>query len=352
LIVTIAGTAVFLVLALARRWQLLAGALNRHQRSVLAIIFASRVGRSFAHHSGAGLYQRITDPSPPGLGLIGAAFGLGFIFGPAIGGFLSQWGYAVPAYAAAGLAFRNLLGVCFLLPESITPEHRATHSALNRPLISLRAVWDSLHEPLVGPLLNIRFFFALAAALFQTIFTLWAKDRLGLSAQTTAYILAYVGLLLVIVQGGVVGRLSKRYSDRQLIFWSILIQVPALLLWAFTPSVPVLLLVLIPLAFSTGVLNTIINTSLTRVVGPEEIGGTLGISASLESLSRIISPAVGGWLLGNVGTWAPGVLASLIMSGTAIMPGRLMKRALGARRLRRDDGRDRRGRRDGRARRV
>jgi DHA1 family tetracycline resistance protein-like MFS transporter len=177
---------------------------------------------------------------------------------------------------------------------------------------------DSLHEPLVGPLLNIRFFFALAAALFQTMFTLWAKDRLGLSAQTTAYILAYVGLLLVIVQGGVVGRLSKRYSDRQLIFWSIVVQVPALLLWAFTPSVPVLLLVLIPLAFSTGVLNTIINTSLTRVVGPEEIGGTLGISASLESLSRIISPAVGGWLLGNVGTWAPGVLASLIMSGTAI----------------------------------
>jgi DHA1 family tetracycline resistance protein-like MFS transporter len=249
-----------------------------------------------------------------GLGMIGAAFGLGFILGPAIGGFLSQWGYAIPAYAAAGLAFLNLLGVYFFLPESITPEHQALHSTQNRPLISMRAMWDSLHEPLVGPLLNIRFFFALAAALFQTMFTLWAKDRLGLSAQSTAYILAYVGLLSVVVQGGVVGRLSKRYGDRQLIFWSIIIQVPSLLVWAFTPSVPVLLLVLIPLSFSTGVLNTIINTSLTRVVEPEEIGGTLGISASLESLSRIISPAIGGWLLGNVGTWAPGVLAALIMS--------------------------------------
>jgi len=253
-----------------------------------------------------------------GLGMIGAAFGLGFILGPAIGGVLSQWGYAVPAYAAAGLAFINLVGVYFFLPESITPEHRALHSAQNRPLISVRAMWSSLHEPLVGPLLNIRFFFALAAALFQTMFTLWAIDRLGLSSKYTGYILSYVGLLSVIVQGGLVGRLSKRYSDRQLIFWSIVIQVPSLLLWAFTPSIPLLLLVLIPLAFSTGVLNTIINTSLTRVVEPEEIGGTLGISASLESLSRIISPVVGGWLLGNVGAWAPGVLAALIMSGTAV----------------------------------
>jgi DHA1 family tetracycline resistance protein-like MFS transporter len=159
------------------------------------------------------------------------------------------------------------------------------------------------------------------------MFTLWAIDRLGLSSNYTGYILSYVGLLSVIVQGGLVGRLSKRYSDRQLTFWSIVIQVPSLLLWAFTPSVPVLLLVLIPLAFSTGVLNTIINTSLTRVVEPEEVGGTLGISASLESLSRIISPVVGGWLLGNVGAWAPGVLAALIMSGTAVYAwSNLMKR--------------------------
>ena len=262
----------------------------------------------------------VTDASnrAKGLGMIGAAFGLGFILGPAIGGFLSQWGYAIPAFAAAGLALINLIGVYLFLPESLSRERQAFNSTQSRPLVSLNAMWEALNKPFVGPLLNIRLFFGLAAALFQTMFTLWAKDRLGLSAQTTAYILAYVGVLSVVVQGGLVGRLSQHYSDRQLIFSSIVIQIPSLLVWAFTPSVPILLLVLIPISFSTGVLNTIINTALTRVVPPEDIGGTLGISAALESLSRIIAPAVGGWLLGNVGTWAPGVLAAFIMSGEAV----------------------------------
>jgi DHA1 family tetracycline resistance protein-like MFS transporter len=170
----------------------------------------------------------------------------------------------------------------------------------------------------VGPLLNIRLFIALAAALFQTMFTLWAKNRLELNAQSTAYLLAYVGLLSVIVQGGLIGPLTARFSEYRLIFWSAAIQALALLAWAFTPSVPILMLVLIPLAFTTGVLNTVVNSALTRVVQPQEIGGALGIAASLESLSRIASPIIGGWLLGAVGPWAPGILAGLIMVWVAV----------------------------------
>ncbi len=322
LLISIAGTSFsFLILALAQPiGNALAGVLNAASPNVaiLAVMFASRAlaGLFGGNLTVAQAYiTDVTDASnrAKGLGLIGAAFGLGFILGPAIGGFLSGWGYAMPAYAAAGLAFINLVGVYFLLPESLTPERRALKSGNQRQLVSLSAMWHALNKPLVGPLMHIRLFFGIAVALFQTMFTLWAKDRLGLSAQTTAYILAYVGLLSVIVQAGIVGRLSQRFSDGQLIFWSVVIQAPSLLFWAFTPSVPVLLLVLIPISFSTGVLNTIINTALTRVVPPEEIGGTLGISASLESLSRIISPAMGGWLLGTVGAWAPGVLAAIIM---------------------------------------
>jgi DHA1 family tetracycline resistance protein-like MFS transporter len=327
LIISIAGTAVsFLILALAEpvgTW--IAGALNMASpnAAVLGVMFASRAlaGLFGGNITVAQAYiTDITDASnrARGLGMIGAAFGLGFILGPAIGGFLSGWGFAVPAYAAAGLAFINLVGVYLFLPESLTQERMAENALVDRPLMDLGAMWQAMNRPLVGPLLNIRLFFGLAAALFQTMFTLWAIDRLGLSSKSTGYILAYVGLLSVIVQAGLVGRLSKRYSDSKLIFWSSVIQVPSLLLWAFTPSVPVLMLVLIPLSFSTGVLNTIINTALTRVVSPEEVGGTLGISASLESFSRIVSPALGGWLLGNVGVWAPGVLAAIIMSGETV----------------------------------
>ncbi len=327
LLISIAGTALsFLLLGLVEPiGTMIAGIFNASSpnTAILMIMFASRAlaGLFGGNITVAQAYiTDVTDASnrAKGLGMIGAAFGLGFILGPAIGGFLSQWGYAVPAFAAAGLALINLIGVYLFLPESLSRERQAFNSTQSRPLVSLNAMWEALNKPFVGPLLHIRLFFGLAAALFQTMFTLWAKDRLGLSAQTTAYILAYVGVLSVVVQGGLVGRLSQRYSDRQLIFSSIVIQIPSLLVWAFTPSVPILLLVLIPISFSTGVLNTIINTALTRVVPPEDIGGTLGISAALESLSRIIAPAVGGWLLGNVGAWAPGVLAAFIMSGEAV----------------------------------
>ncbi len=255
-----------------------------------------------------------------GMGLIGAAFGLGFILGPAIGGVLSRWGYSVPAFAAAGLATLNLLGVIAVLPESLTAERKAELATQKkRALISVTAMLEELNKPRVGPLMTIRLLYALAAALFQTMFTLWAKDRLSLNAQTTSYLLAYVGLLSVIVQGGLIGQLTKRFSEAKLIAWSVVVQAIALLAWAFTPSVPALLVVLIPLAFSTGVLNTVINSAISRAVPPHEIGGALGTAGALESLSRVVSPSVGGWLLGALGAWAPGVLGAVIMAGVAVL---------------------------------
>lgn len=331
LMISIAGTALsFLLLALADplgRWlaglpladaspEQLAALTNA---TVIGVMFLSRMigGLAGGNITVAQAYiSDVTDATnrAKGLGMIGAAFGLGFILGPATGGLLSRWGYAVPAFAAAALATLNLIGVFLTLPESLTAEVRATMVHTRRPLISLRAMWEALSTPRVGPLLTIRLFYALAAALFQTMFTLWAKDRLKLDAQATSLLLAYVGLLSVIVQGGLIGPLTKRFSEPRLIFLSTLINGAALAAWAFTLSVPVLLVVMIPLAFTTGVLNTVINSAITRVVSPQEIGGALGIASSLESLSRVISPAAGGWLLGSVGLWAPGVVGAAIMA--------------------------------------
>ncbi len=144
--------------------------------------------------------------------------------------------------------------------------------------------------------------------MFQTIFALYAQQRLGLTAQSTGYVLAYVGVLAVLVQGVGVGWLSKRYPERWIIFVSTAVLAVSLLAWAFVPSVLMLLVVLAPMAAATGTLNTVVNSALTKTVYPEEIGGTLGLSASLESLTRIVSPSVGGVLLQQVGLWAPGVV--------------------------------------------
>jgi DHA1 family tetracycline resistance protein-like MFS transporter len=248
-----------------------------------------------------------------GLGMIGAAFGLGFILGPAAGGLLSTYGYAVPSFVAAGLALINLAAVFFFLPESLTAEKRAALTARPRPAFSLGSLMSAMRRPRVGPLLHVRFFFGLAFAIFQSVFALYAQYRLNLDVRSTSFILTYVGVLSVIVQGFGVGRLTGRFSDRQLIMGSVSIMAVSLLAWALTPNVPVLLLVLIPTAVSGGILNTVLSSALTKAVYPEEIGGTLGLAASVESVTRVLAPTIGGVLLQQAGTWAPGAFGALIM---------------------------------------
>jgi DHA1 family tetracycline resistance protein-like MFS transporter len=326
LLVSLLGTFVgFLMLGFAPALgTLLAGWLKPGDAALasgatLAVMFASRIldGLTGGNISVAQAYiTDVTDASnrARGLGLIGAAFGLGFIIGPAVGGTLSVLGFSVPAFAAAGLSLLNLLSVFAWLPESLTAERREALAARARPPFTLGAMLGALRRPRVGPLLHIRVFFGLASSMFQTIFALYAQKRLGLTAQSTGYVLAYVGVLAVLVQGVGIGWLSKRYPDRWIMFVSTGVMAVSLLAWAFVPSVPTLLIVLAPLAAATGTLNTIVNSALTKAVYPEEVGGTLGLSASLESLTRIISPSAGGVLLQQVGAWAPGVFSALIMA--------------------------------------
>jgi DHA1 family tetracycline resistance protein-like MFS transporter len=241
-----------------------------------------------------------------GLGMIGAAFGLGFIFGPATGGFLSHRGYAVPAFAAAGL-------VSLWLPESLTPEKRAELAQKDTPKFTLSALLDALQRPFSGSLLVTRFIFGMAFSIFQTIFSLYALRRFSLDAQQTGYILTYIGVLSVIVQGGLIGKLSELFRDDLLITTSVGIMALSLLGWAFAPSVILLLVILAPTALAGGVLNTVISSALTKAVQPQEVGGILGLSASLESLTRVIAPTLGGLLLDKLGSWSPGVFSSVLL---------------------------------------
>jgi MFS family permease len=140
--------------------------------------------------------------------------------------------------------------------------------------------------------------------------------RFNLDARSTGFVLTYVGILVVIVQGFLVGWLASRYDEYRLIFLATVIMGLSLFTWAIVPNVAALLVVLAPLAFAAGILNTLLNSTLSKVVYVEEVGGTLGLSASLESLTRVISPSVGGYLLGSIGAWAPGLAGGLIMIWT------------------------------------
>jgi DHA1 family tetracycline resistance protein-like MFS transporter len=310
LMLSIAGTLVsFLMLALANS---------------LWVLFASRILDGLLGGNVSLAQAYITDVTDEksrarGLGLIGAAFGVGFIFGPALGGTLSGGGnYSLPAFFATGFAALNLLGVLLWLPESLPPEKRGQRARNPRSEFSARALWEALHRPCVGPLLNVQLLYALAFTLFETIFSLFALERLGLDARSTSFVLTYVGLLVVAVQGGGMGLLTKRFTEKQLIFGGSILLALTLLGWALTPAVWWLLVVLAPLALASGALRVSINSALTKSVYPEEVGGALGLSAALGSLARVVSPVIGAFLLANLSPAAPGILASLLM--LAVIP--------------------------------
>jgi DHA1 family tetracycline resistance protein-like MFS transporter len=287
---------------------------------ILAVLFVSRIldGLTGGNISVAQAYiTDITDEDnrAQGLGLIGAAFGLGFIIGPAVGGALSAGGrYAVPAYFAAGLALINWIAVYLWLPESLTDEIKAQLARRpSRSILSPSELLQAMRRPRFGPLLHVRLFYGLSFAMFTGVFALWALYRLDLDSTQTGYILGYFGILIVLVQGLAIGRLAKRYPESRLILVATTILAVSLVAWALTPSVPILLVVAVPLAFASGVLNTVINSAITKSVHAEEVGGALGVSTSIESLTRVLGPVAGATLLDVLGPWAPGVFGSVIM---------------------------------------
>jgi DHA1 family tetracycline resistance protein-like MFS transporter len=284
----------------------------------LAMLFAARIldGLTGGNLSIAQAYiSDVTEAKDrsKGLGMIGAAFGLGFIIGPVTGGFLSQWGYAVPALVAAALSFINLILVYAWLPESLTPEKR-TRMDQRKPAVTFGALLQALRRPFTGSLLVTRFFFGLAFAIFQTIFSLYTLTKFNLSAQSTGLILTYVGVLSVVVQGFLVGRITARFREDILIVGCAALMALSLAGWALAPSVIALIVILTPTAISGGILNTLLSSTLTKAVEPQEVGGILGLSAAVESSTRMFAPIIGGALLQQLGTWAPGSFGAIVMA--------------------------------------
>lgn len=308
LIISVFGTLIsFLLLGLARN---------------IWLIFASRLldGLTGGNISVAQSY--ISDKTTAanrakGLGLIGAAFGLGFIFGPAIGGSLSQFGIQVPALLSAALSMINLILIAAILPESLSREDRERLINSPQTRFSIHVLLDALRKPVVGPLLHGRFFYSFSFGLFQSIFSLYAQKRFNLDARSTGFVLAYVGILIVLIQGLAIGPLTKRYSENRLIRLASVGLSLSFILLAVAPNLISLLIVLIPLSLTSSVVNTVLRSTLTKAVRPEEIGGILGLSTSLESVTSIVTPVLGGFLIGSLGTWAPGTLSALIMGSLA-----------------------------------
>src|SRR2546421_7427041 len=156
-----------------------------------------------------------------GMGLIGAAFGLGFVFGPAIGGVLSRWGINVPFVFAGSLALANAILLYFTLPETVTPDHPARVSAASGR--GLKQLIDSLKQPRLGFVLTIYFLSIVAFSIMTTSFSLFMMFRLGYDAWHNGWIFAFVGIVSAIIQGGLIGKAVKLFGEPWLIITGALL---------------------------------------------------------------------------------------------------------------------------------
>jgi MFS transporter, DHA1 family, tetracycline resistance protein len=295
--------------------------------STLAALFAARI---FAGIAGANIPTAqavVADLTTPenrakGMGMVGAAFGLGFIFGPAIGGFLSRYGYATPAFFASALSLANFAAAWFLLPETLKPEHRAV-ARVGR-IDALRAAIARPHLPL---LLVIGFLVVAAFSAFENTFALFAERTYAFHASTIGYVFAFVGIILVIVQGFLVGRVVKRIGEHHIVPASLAIVAIGLLMIPATRSVAALLVANGVMAVGMGFNNPSLMSLVSRYSAAEDQGGVMGLTQSLNSLARIIGPMWGGFAFDHLGIGMPYVSGAVVMGMAAALSIRALWRA-------------------------
>jgi DHA1 family tetracycline resistance protein-like MFS transporter len=232
-----------------------------------------------------------------GMGLIGAAFGLGFTFGPAIGGVLSKWGISVPFFFAGALALGNAALLYFTLPETVTPDHPARASAATGRWSQLL---HALKNSRLAFVLTIYFLFVVAFSIMTTSFALFTMYRFGFDALHNGYMFMFVGIVGAIIQGGLIGRLVKKFGELPLTVVGAFLFSASLLAIPFTsPHTGLLVLLAVGGLFAVG--NSFATPSLTSLAsksaGRGEQGGVLGVTQSVASLARAVGPTISAWLI-------------------------------------------------------
>jgi MFS family permease len=292
--------------------------------SALWMLFGARAFAGACAGNIAAAQAYVADVTGPeerarGMGLIGAAFGLGFMIGPALGGLLAGTNpetadLETPAWAASGLSLLALLGVIFMLPESLPSERRGVAVIRSR----VNAVWNVLQRPVLSRLVLINFLVILAFAGMQSVFAIWAMPQLGWGPSQVGYVFAYVGAASAILQGGLIGRLARCFGEERLLLCGLALVTAGLLAMPFAHGLPILVAAVTGLALGTGLTQPAINSLISRRAGQEEQGEVMGVAQSVASLARVIGPFVAGFSFASFGRNSPYFLAALSVAVTLL----------------------------------
>lgn len=262
--------------------------------TTIGMLFIGRIlaGICGASHTTASAY--IADISTPeekakNFGMIGAAFGLGFIIGPAIGGIFGDINIRLPFYIAAALAFVNFLFGYFFIPESLDKENRREPNF--RKMLPGVALKDLGNFKGIG-LLVVAFFFAnVAGQALPAIWSFFTIEVYDWNEAQVGYSLSFVGLLVAIVQGGLVGKAVERFGQQKVIIFGFMLWSIGMALFAFATASWMLYAFLVPYALG-GVAGPTLQGLMSNTVSPTEQGKLQGALTSMVSLTTIIGPAI------------------------------------------------------------
>lgn len=288
---------------------------------MLAALFISRIVDGVTGANIATAQAYIADVTTPenrarGLGMIGAAFGLGFMLGPALGGWLSLYGLAVPVYFAAGLAFANVLFGYFVLPESLPVERRSQRVQASNPFLR---VWSVLQNTNIRALLIGIVLLNLAFTGMQSNFAVYSDRRFGLTALDNAMIFAVVGLVAVIVQGFLLRMLVPRFGEARLAAVGMVLMTIGFEGLALAPTAMWLYPAIIVLAMGSGMATPSLTSLVSRRVSADVQGATLGGSQALTSLTTVVGPMLAGVLSDTVNVTAPYHTGGLLVLSATIV---------------------------------
>jgi DHA1 family tetracycline resistance protein-like MFS transporter len=297
----------------------------------LWLLFLARLIDGFTGGNISTAQAYIADVSPPqdrakNFGLIGAAFGLGFIIGPALGGILSHWGLRAPAYAAGILSLLTATFGYLVLPESLPPERRTRTTFRLADLHPLNHLGEAIRRPGLARIFLAFFAMNFAMAGLQSNFAVFTHARFGLGPKGNALLFTLTGLVGVLVQGVLLRRVPTAGRERPIAMWGLLLMSAGFAATAFVPAVVWLYPAIGVLAFGSAASGPMLTSEVSRSVGAEEQGWVLGSLQSVASLTRIAGPVWAGLAFDHLGPGAPywsgalWVLAGLAAASLSFRP--------------------------------
>jgi MFS family permease len=246
-----------------------------------------------------------------GMGLVGAAFGLGFVVGPAIGGVAAHYGGPLAAgLVAAGLCLANFVSAYFILPESLAAEHRTA-----RPLVDTEHLVRGLTDPRMRPAFLVFAIVPFAFSGYIVSLPLFAGQAFGWRERELGWFFTTVGMVSAVVQGWAFGRISRRTGDRPLIVWGLLGMAVAIGVIPLAPAAGWLYGWAAVLALSNSVATPAITGLVSRLAGFSEQGAMLGAAQSLSALGRLTGPLLFGAVFDRWGSGAALGAAGVVMLG-------------------------------------